>query len=407
MDQTLDLDALMKAAAQAARRNDAGEAASLLRRALATQEQALGPDDAALAPNLNNLAMMLERLGDNAEAERCYRRAYGIARRAVGPKDSMTAAARANLVEFLHATGRLDPLRDDIDEEFEKTEPTPVASADDATALRLGLDSFESERAAAEPAPAPPPRPAVPPPAPSPPLEMNLAAPPTPAIPRPPQRVDATPAASRSPRGTALLVWMILGAAAVGALAWVLIERGSSTPAATNVAPQAAPERPAEPPAAAGPPPAAANPPATTAPSPAVTTTGPPTRAATESAPANRPASTSDVVSGLTVDSSLCERLNRGGGGGWRCDPFPASGDSDAVYYYTRVKSPRDATIRHRWTYQGKPVQTVSLQVRANAREGFRTFSHQRVAGRPGQWEVAVLSADGMVVDTRQFTVAK
>jgi len=137
MEQTLDLDALMKAAAQAARRNDAGEAASLLRRALATQEQALGPDDAALAPNLNNLAMMLERLGDNAEAERCYRRAYTIARRAVGAKDALTVAARGNLVEFLHATGRLDPLRDDIDEEFEEPEPTLVASADDAAALRL------------------------------------------------------------------------------------------------------------------------------------------------------------------------------------------------------------------------------------------------------------------------------
>jgi hypothetical protein len=406
MDQTLDLDALMKAAAQAARRNDAGEAASLLRRALATQEQALGPDDAALAPNLNNLAMMLERLGDNAEAERCYRRAYTIARRAVGPKDQLTAAARANLVEFLHATGRLDPLRDDVDEEFEKPEPTPAASADDTTALRLGLDSFESERVAAEPAPARPPRPAVPPPAPSPALEMNLAAPPTPAIPRPPQRVEATPAAGGNPRGSALFLWMILGAAAVGALAWVLIERGNSAPATTNAAPQAAPERPAEPPAAAGSPSAAANPPATPAPSPPVTTTAPPTRAAAESAPANRPASTADAIPGLTVESSLCERLNRGGGG-WRCDPLPAGGDSDAVYYYTRVKSPRDATIRHRWTYQGKPVQTVSLQVRANAREGFRTFSHQRVAGRPGQWEVAVLSADGTVVETRQFSVAK
>ena len=102
----------------------------------------------------------------------------------------------------------------------------------------------------------------------------------------------------------------------------------------------------------------------------------------------------------------MCERLNRGGGA-WRCDPFPASGDADAVYYYTRVKSPRDTVVRHRWTYQGKPVQTVTLRVGANASEGFRTFSHQRVAGRPGQWEVAVLSADGTVVETRQFSVAR
>src|SRR5262245_1782470 len=117
MPQTLDVDALMKAAAQAARRNDTAEAAALLRRIVAIQEQSLGPDHVELAPSLNNLAMMLERQGDAVEAERCYRRAYDIARRAVGAQDSLAQAARANLVEFLHATGKLDPLRDDIDED--------------------------------------------------------------------------------------------------------------------------------------------------------------------------------------------------------------------------------------------------------------------------------------------------
>ena len=107
----------------------------------------------------------------------------------------------------------------------------------------------------------------------------------------------------------------------------------------------------------------------------------------------------------VTADASLCQTLSRGGA--WRCNPFPEDGQADGVYYYTRVKSSRDAVVRHRWTYEGKAVQTVNLQIRANARDGFRTFSHQRVADRPGQWEVALLAADGTVVDTRRFTVAR
>jgi hypothetical protein len=102
----------------------------------------------------------------------------------------------------------------------------------------------------------------------------------------------------------------------------------------------------------------------------------------------------------------LCQRLSRTGAA-WRCEPLAEGRRTEAVYYYTRVKSPRDVVLRHRWSHEGKPVQTVDLRVRANATDGFRTFSHQRVAGRPGSWEVALLTADGTVLDTRQFTVAR
>ena len=155
MQETLDVDALMKLAAQAARRNDPAEAAALLRRVLASQEQALGPENAERAPSLSNLAMMLERLGENQEAERCYRRAYAVARGAVGPDDPLTQAAPGNLLEFLHATGKLDPLRDDIGDEDAISTPTPAGPAADNVAPRLTL-------ASAEPVPPPAPPPAAP-----------------------------------------------------------------------------------------------------------------------------------------------------------------------------------------------------------------------------------------------------
>ena len=89
----------------------------------------------------------------------------------------------------------------------------------------------------------------------------------------------------------------------------------------------------------------------------------------------------------------------------WRCDPAGESTAAGAVYYYSRVRSNRDLVVRHRWTYQGQVVQTVSLEVRANPQDGYRTFSRQRLAGRAGPWEVALIAPDGTVVDTQRFTV--
>ena len=78
------------------------------------------------------------------------------------------------------------------------------------------------------------------------------------------------------------------------------------------------------------------------------------------------------------------------------------------MYYYTRVRTLRDAVVRHRWTYQGEVVRTVSLQVRANAEPGYRTFSRQIVTARePGSWEVALLAPDGAVIDSQRFTARR
>jgi hypothetical protein len=391
MEDTLDVDALMKAAAQAARRNDAAEAAGLLRRVLAFQEQTLGPDDAQLAPNLNNLALMLERQGDLREAERCYRRAYEVARRAAGPSDPLAQAARANLVEFLHATGKLDPLRDNIDEreavdvrEAALPEPESHGEIDDV-APRLALDPHQPPPALDHPRLAPSHPSAGP--------EPTVS--PAPAV----RRRDQPPAAVVSRERPGAIPWLILGLAAAALVAWLTLGREERSPVAPGeteprVPSTAATDRPA---------PGDSRAPDTVRPAPvpgsAATSTGIPGKGGPpQSAPVGSPA--------LTAVASVCQRLDRSGAA-WRCDPLSESGDMSGVYYYTRVRTPRDVVVRHRWSYQGKPVRTVNLQVRANERDGFRTFSHQRVAGQPGQWDVALLTADGTVVDTRHFTVAR
>jgi len=70
---------------------------------------------------------------------------------------------------------------------------------------------------------------------------------------------------------------------------------------------------------------------------------------------------------------------------------------------YTRIKSPRDTVVVHRW-YRGDTLrQSVSLTVRANATEGFRTYSRQTV--NTGDWRVEVKSADGTVLHEQRFAV--
>jgi hypothetical protein len=71
---------------------------------------------------------------------------------------------------------------------------------------------------------------------------------------------------------------------------------------------------------------------------------------------------------------------------------------------YTRVKSPRDTVVVHRW-YRGTALRrSVELEIRANANEGYRTFSRQTVdAG--DEWRVEVRSASGDLLHEQRVSV--
>jgi hypothetical protein len=75
------------------------------------------------------------------------------------------------------------------------------------------------------------------------------------------------------------------------------------------------------------------------------------------------------------------------------------------MYFYTRVVSPRDTTIEHRWYRDERLEQTVPLRIRANP-SGFRTYSQTRIsANRAGKWKVEVRSQDGELLDEKTFAV--
>jgi hypothetical protein len=90
-------------------------------------------------------------------------------------------------------------------------------------------------------------------------------------------------------------------------------------------------------------------------------------------------------------------------GGNWRCDPVGASVPPGRIVLYTRVRSPRDATVVHRW-YRGDTLrQSVRLPVQANATEGYRTYSRQTVDA--GDWRVEVRNAAGDLLHEQHVTV--
>jgi hypothetical protein len=100
--------------------------------------------------------------------------------------------------------------------------------------------------------------------------------------------------------------------------------------------------------------------------------------------------------------AQLCETFATSANS-WRCDPAGDSVGTGPIVLYTRVKSPRDAVVVHRW-YRGDTLrQSVKLMIRANAAEGYRTYSRQTVDA--GDWRVEIRSEDGDLLHERRFAV--
>jgi tetratricopeptide (TPR) repeat protein len=87
--------------------NRLAEAESLMRRALAIDEQSLGAGHPRVATDLNNLAHLLRATNRLAEAEPLMRRALAIHEQSFGAEHPRVAAELNNLAQLLKATDRL------------------------------------------------------------------------------------------------------------------------------------------------------------------------------------------------------------------------------------------------------------------------------------------------------------
>ena len=425
---------LNAAASDAAGSGNFPAAAALLRQLLESQTSLLGPDHPELATTLNNLALMLERSGDTAEAGRCYRRALALATLAHGPEAANVRVSQANLAAFYREFGSDgdDDLRvagGGLDDFAPVSRPgpgrPPVPARARATAVAPAGRASES---LVEDGPVPPsrktPRLAVEAAAPAahrgatrpwrnphdvsgvkvaPEVRLPIfAARPAPTPRRAPDMqpgfIPPDAPASSWRRITGSVMILALGIALAGVPAWWIWG-------------PAAGEAPAD---ETGPVNNAAAAPAGQHVMPETDVAGPATASAALPAVADIEASDTfpdaprdePGASPLRVaEAGLCAELAIGQGP-WRCEPTRDRARGDSVYYYTRVATPRDDLIRHRWTRDGRLVQMVVLRILRNPGEGYRTFSRQ--SGpllEAGTWQVALLAPDGRVLDETEFTV--
>ena len=116
-----------------------------------------------------------------------------------------------------------------------------------------------------------------------------------------------------------------------------------------------------------------------------------------------RQAAARSAVGISLATAQLCQTFSMSGSN-WRCDPVGDSVSPRPIVLYTRVRSPRDTVVVHRW-YRGKTLrQSAKLTIRANTTEGYRTFSRLTVDG-VADWRVEVRSADGDLLYEQQFAV--
>jgi hypothetical protein len=371
MSELQDAGRLLEAAERAAVADDLASADELLRRAARIQEAELGPLHPELANTLNNLAVVAEKAGRLGDAETFYRRAVQIASASLPPDHPMIAASRTNLEDFCRARGlAIDTRAVAIPEAGDSTVSAPVGGDVVAADSVLTVDATPPPSESPRPVPDPRPR--------------------TPSEPHP-------PAPRRDSRSLAKAA---IGLVVVLVTATVLVKRPWSSRETSTAAPTAGSTKPAQPGAPALP----TREPAISAPieQPRPTTIVPPS--GDPGVPAGRPPApsrSSGVINLITAQ--LCRTFSTSGAR-WRCDPAVDPVSPGAIVLYTRIKSPRDAVVVHRW-YRGTTLrQSVRLTIRANATDGYRTYSRQTV-DRGADWHVEVRSAEGALLHERRFVV--
>ena len=120
--------------------------------------------------------------------------------------------------------------------------------------------------------------------------------------------------------------------------------------------------------------------------------------------PRGAPSGRSPSSGAITLATAQLCRTFSIAGATWRCDPIVDTVSRGPIVLYTRVRSSRDAVVVHRW-YQGDTLrQSVKLTIRANATEGYRTYSRQTV-DEAADWRVEVRSENGDLLHERRFAV--
>lgn len=380
MPQQPDARHMLAEAERAANAGDLASADGFLRQAARIQETELGPLHPDLASTMNNLAIVAEKTGRPGDAETFYRRAAAIASASLPAGHPMVAASRQNLEDFCRASGLPIDAPDFLQFPAEKKEPGPSVigreAVDAAIASPKAPAAGHTMPAAAQPSR----------------TASTAARPAAAAATRP------LPVAPRTaPRP---LPWLALLVLAVVAAALFVTKPWSSSGDRETVSLEGREESPAT---------VTADPPAPPAAEPAETAPGEPGAAAGPaeqpgSPAAGAPPAPTRPTGGITLAvAELCRTFSTSGGS-WRCDPAGDSVAPGRLFFYTRVRSPRNTEVVHRW-YRGDTLrQTVTLTIRANPTQGYRTYSRQTVDSG-NDWRVEITNRDGDRLHEQRFAV--
>ena len=366
---------LLGKAEGAAAAGDLASADEFLRAIARIQEDELGPLHPELANTLNNLAIVAEKAGRIGDAETLYRRAVAIASASPSPDDPMLAASRQNLEDFCRAQGLPIDGPAVIEPPTRNAEPQPRAIArEDARAAvkaSAGPKAADSHIEVHRPRPNPEPSPI--------------------------RDQSPAPQPTHSFAKIAIVIVFLVIAALFVMRPWTSREAPapSPAPASAPTAPQASEparpqvQEPAQQPSAP----------------PAVKPAQPPTAVPRVDEPRATGTPRADAAAPVPialVTAQLCRTLSTSGS--WQCEPAGDSVAPGRLVFYTRVKSPRDTVVVHRW-YRGTALRrSVELEIRANANEGYRTFSRQTV-DTGEEWRVEVRSTSGDLLHEERVSV--
>lgn len=77
--------------------------------------------------------------------------------------------------------------------------------------------------------------------------------------------------------------------------------------------------------------------------------------------------------------------------------------DVGRLYCFTEIQDSDGTTVTHAWIHEGKTRARVELLVRSDR---WRTWSSKQVLpGWTGSWQVKILDADGIVLQTLEFVL--
>lgn len=79
------------------------------------------------------------------------------------------------------------------------------------------------------------------------------------------------------------------------------------------------------------------------------------------------------------------------------------SADVGQLYCFTEIRGAEGTTVTHAWIHEGTTRARVELPVRSNR---WRTWSSKQILPEwTGAWQVKILDADGVVLETLDFVV--